>query len=178
MEERREGPPFAAFAQSFQGRRKKRKNGGNNTPTKLFSSAPNSASCLPCPLATLIASKRARWTQRAETGPRARGLQKDQNGLFWAWKFKTGFSLSKSLVSFLRLNWCVCIPRGGIEEKLWLHFSAKIQKDLPKKGTLFCFWDCAFEILVWIWAQKNEFILAVFEGKERDLGGCLSGILA
>ena len=28
----RQGPPFAAFAQSFQGR-KKRKNGGNNTPT-------------------------------------------------------------------------------------------------------------------------------------------------
>ena len=104
MEERREGPPFAAFAQSFQGRRKKRKNGGNNTPTKLFSSAPNSASCLPCPLATLIASKRARWTQRAETGPRARGLQKDQIGSFGAILGYFGLASFEFFMRFLGLR--------------------------------------------------------------------------
>ena len=46
MEDRRQGPPFAAFAQSFQGRRKKRKNGGNNSAAAAVQLAFAALACM------------------------------------------------------------------------------------------------------------------------------------
>ena len=90
---RREGPPFAAFAQSFQGRRKKRKNGGNNTQSCCCSLARLNAACQ---LALLL--KRARGgLKELKNWPEGQGPTERPDWFIWGF---FGLQNEFSLASF------------------------------------------------------------------------------